>query len=104
MTKQDMRTPAEMTKHAPSFVIPGARPVLRHFERTCPDLLSFRAHAPSFVISSEGRKAVVEKSYFLRFSALGTGMGMGLCGFGAGLAAGISPLVALAAASAAHLA
>ena len=37
-------------------------------------------------------------------TALGTGIGMGLCGFGAAFAAGNSPLVAFAAASAAHLA
>ena len=37
-------------------------------------------------------------------TALGTGIGMGLCGFDAAFAAGNSPLVAFAAASAAHLA
>ena len=50
---------------------------------------------------------------FLGLSALGTGMGIGLCGAGLGFGAaadglavvtGISPLVAFAAASAAHLA
>lgn len=36
-------------------------------------------------------------------NAPGTGIGIGLCGFGAGVT-GISPLVAFAAASAAHFA
>ena len=44
------------------------------------------------------------QSCFFSFSALGIGIGMGLRGFDAAFAAGNSPLVAFAAASAAHFA